>query len=83
MAHPFKKNKRFLHDGDQKDCLKRPLIGLKSFTLGTDIAEALALNLKLNTHLGILVLRNTNLNNQIFKLLLDSFPVGLKKLDIS
>lgn len=83
LAHPFKKNKKFLRDEESKEILKRPLIGLKSFTMNADMAEALATNLKMNNHLSILVLRNTKLNSKTFKELFSKIPPALKKIDIS
>jgi len=65
------------------ESLKRPLIGLKSFAMNAEMAEALATNLKMNTHMSILVLRNTKLNSATFKQLFSFIPPALKKIDIS
>ena len=58
-------------------------LGLKSYYISDNFANAFSQNLRLNNGLTSLILCSTNLNDQSFAKLIENLPVKLKKLDIS
>lgn len=68
---------------EAQDIYDKASIGLNSYNVTDQLAEAISQNLKSNYHLNALILKRTNLNDQSFKYILANIPQSLRKLDLS